>query len=410
MPTRKSALLDNFLDLARIPSPSLRERGVADLLAGKIRALGHLPREDGAGQALGGDCGNLVVEIPGKGKGPRLLIAAHMDTVENPGDPPAKPVVEGEWVRREGGGILGADDKTGCAVMLEVMARLGADGRGHGDLTFVFTVAEEIEALGAAQLDTELYRDREAAVVLDYSKASSLVVAAPTKVAFRVTVHGIAGHAAFPENRINAAHVMAQTLARLPMGRLDGFTTANLGIVRSGTAINIIPGSAYAEYEIRSHRKDVLDFHVKRVIACVEGVVRENRLFLLGEDSGMGDAVAVPGEGIKIRHARVDVDVEVSYEGYRIPDQAPIVEKLGKALEKSGLTPELTVAQGGSDANIFNRRGLESVVLGCGMYGAHGADERANLKDMAGAVEALLNLIGGDGTSRRGGTGKKCGR
>jgi tripeptide aminopeptidase len=406
MPDRKSVLLDNFLDLCRTPSPSRRERAVAAVLAKKIRALGYEPLEDGAGQVLGGDCGNLVVKVPGTGKGLRLLISAHIDTVETPDSPPAVPMVEGDWIRREGGGILGADDKTGCAVMLDVLAKLKKEGGAHGDLLFAFTVAEEIEALGAAELDPDLYKGFDAAVVLDYSKPSEIVVAAPTKVAFRITVHGIAGHAAFPEGRINAAHVMAQTLARLSMGRLDAFTTANLGIMRSGTAINIIPDTAYAEYEIRSHRKDILDFHVKRVIASIEGVVRENRLFTLGDCSSMGDDVPAPASGgIRVRQSNVDVDVEVSYEGFRIPEDASIVRKLAAAAKKAGLTPETVTAQGGSDANILNRRGLQSVVLGCGMYGAHGAGERANLKDMANTVETLLNLIrGGLAVSRR--TGK----
>ena len=408
MPDRKAALLDNFLDLCRTPSPSRRERAVAAVLAKKIRALGYEPLEDGAGQALGGDCGNLVVKVPGTGKGLRLLIGAHIDTVETPGGPPAVPEVDGDWIRRAGGGILGADDKTGCAVMLEVLARLKKEGASHSDLLFAFTVAEEVEALGAAELDPELYKGFDAAVILDYSKPSEIVVAAPTKVAFRITVHGIAGHAAFPEGRINAAHVMAQTLARLPMGQLDAFTTANLGIMRSGTAINIIPETAYAEYEIRSHRKDILDFHVKRVIASIEGVVRENRLFTLGDGSGMGDAAPAPAaDGIRIRQSNVDVDVEVSYEGFRIAENAPIVRKLAAAAEKAGLVPETIIAQGGSDANILNRRGLQSVVLGCGMYGAHGAGERANLQDMADAVEILLNLIrGGRTASRRAGKAK----
>lgn len=404
MPDKDSSLVKYFLDLCRTPSPSLHERDAVKVLARIIRSMGYEPLEDEAGRALGGDCGNIVVKVPGAGRGPRLLIAAHIDTVERPGDPPAEPKVEGDWASREGGGILGADDKSGVAVMLEVLARLKNEERKHGDLVFVFTVAEEIAALGASELDPEIYRGLDAGVVLDHSSPSEIVVAAPTKVSFRITVHGIAGHAAFPERKINAAHVMAQTLARLPMGRLDAYTTANLGIMRSGTAINVIPGEAYAEYEIRSHRKDVLDFHVKRVIATIESVVRENRVFSLGESSGLGGE---PGDGnFRISYSQVDVDVEVGYEGYRLSEDSRIVKQLRDAVRRSGMEPCLVTAQGGSDANIFNRRGLESAVLGCGMYGAHGDRERANLVDMAGAVEVLLHLIaGGSGASLR--KGKK---
>ena len=399
MPNKKASLLENFQDLCRVPSPSLHEREVAKVLAKKIRDLGFEPLEDDAAQALGGDCGNIIVKIPGTGKGPRLLLSAHIDTVEKPGEPPATPHLDGEWISREGGGILGADDKSGVAVLLEVMARLNRGEKKHGDLVFAFTVAEEIECQGAAEMDPELYEGLDAGVVLDYSHPSEIVLAAPTKVSFRVTVHGIAGHAAFPERKINAAHVMAQTLARLPVGRLDEFTTSNLGVMHSGTAINVIPGTAYAEYELRSHRKDVLDFHVKRIIGIIEGVVRENRICTPSSaPGGMGDDGDV---GVRIRQSQVDVDVEVGYEGYRVSEDAPIAKKLRTAVVKTGLDPKFITAQGGSDANIFNRRGLETVVLGCGMYGAHGEKERANVDDMAYTVEVLMNLLGDSRMSMR---------
>ena len=394
MPNKKNSLLENLQDLCRVPSPSLHEREAVKVLAKKIRDLGYEPLEDDAGQSLGGDCGNIIVKVPGSGKGPRLFLTAHMDTVEKPGEPPAKPVVEGDWVYRDGGGILGADDKTGVAVLLEVLARLATAGKKHGDLVFAFTVAEEAQCLGASELDPEIYLGLDAGLALDSCAVNEIIVAAPTKVTFRITVHGIAGHAAFPERKINAAHVMAQTLARLPMGRLDEFTTSNLGIMRSGTAVNVIPGTAYAEYELRSHRKDVLDFHVKRVIGTIEGVVRENRVFTTTKaGSGMAGDLDADGEGIKIYHSQVDVDVEVGYEGYKVPEDSRLVEKVKTAIVRAGLEPKVVSVQGGSDANIFNNRGLESVVIGCGMYGAHGEKERANLRDMADCVEVVMHLI-----------------
>ncbi len=396
MPNKKNSLLENLQDLCRVPSPSLHERGVAKVLAKKIRALGYEPLEDDAGQTLGGDCGNIIVKVPGSGKGPRLLLSAHMDTVEKPGGSPAKPKVDGDWVSRDGGGILGADDKAGVAVLLEVLSRLASAGKKHGDLVFAFTVAEEIGCLGAAELDPEIYRSLDAGVILDTCAVHEITTAAPTKVTFRITVHGITGHAAFPERKINAAYVMAQTLARLPMGRLDEFSTANLGIMHSGAAVNVIPGAAYAEYEMRSHRKDVLDFHVKRVIGSIEGVVRENRVFTragaaAGIDGGAEEGAA--DDRIHIHCAQVDVDVEVDCEGYALPDESRFVAKMRTAIARAGLEPVTVRAQGASDANILNKRGLESVVLGCGMYGVHGDGERANLQDMANCADAVMNLV-----------------
>ncbi|MDR0362512.1 MAG: M20/M25/M40 family metallo-hydrolase [Planctomycetota bacterium] len=394
MPDYERSLHDTFFDLVRVPSPSLSEREVAKVVARKIRALGFEPLEDGAGEAIGGNCGNLVVKVPGSGSGPRILMAAHIDTVEKKGDPAAVPVVDGNWVSRDGGGILGADDKSGVAILLELLGRLRGREARHGDLLFAFTVAEEIECLGAAELDPDLFAGFDAGVVLDYSRPDEIVVAAPTKVAFRMEFNGVAGHAAAPERRINAAHVLAKTIARLPIGRLDPYTTSNIGIIRAGAAINVIPGSAYAEYEIRSHRKDVLDFHVHRIIGIIEGTVRENRIFAFGKDGGgFGDSVATGTEAPI--SSSVDVDVEVSYEGYRLDESSAPVRLLVSAVEKAGQTPGIITAQGGSDANILNRRNLPTAVLGCGMYGAHSDGERANLADMQNALETLTAMVMG---------------
>ncbi len=78
MPNKKNSLLENLRDLCAVPSPSLHEREAVKVLAKKIRDLGYEPLEDDAAANLGGDCGNIVVKVPGTGKGPRLMLTAHI--------------------------------------------------------------------------------------------------------------------------------------------------------------------------------------------------------------------------------------------------------------------------------------------------------------------------------------------
>ncbi len=394
MPDKKDSLLDNFLALTKVASPSRREREVAKILARRIREMGYEPLEDDTGQAIGGDCGNIVVKVPANGGGPNLLLSAHLDTVEKVGEPSAVPEVEGSIVRRQGGGILGADDKAGVAALLELLSKLKSGKKKHGELLFVFTVAEEVGSLGAQELDPQLYRHLEGGIVLDYSRPNEIVVAAPTRVIFKIVFHGIAGHASAPDRKINAAHVMAKTLAVMPSGRLDEHTTANIGIARAGSAVNVIPEKAYVEYEIRSHRKDVLDFHVKRILGIIEGVVRENRIFAFAD----ADKLAL-GDGKTqidaVLSSSVDVEVEVSFEGFRIPEDDKLVVMAKKAVEKANLEPVLITTLGGSDANILNKRNLPCLVMGCGMHGAHSQSEYANIKEMKDIVEILVNLVKG---------------
>ena len=110
-------LLNLFLDLVRIPSPSGQEGAVADAIAAQLRGMGLSVERD--------EAGNLLSYLDGEGE--PLLLTAHMDTVtpcEN-----VRPVVRDGVVYSDGTTILGSDDKAGVAVILEVLRAL-RDGRG----------------------------------------------------------------------------------------------------------------------------------------------------------------------------------------------------------------------------------------------------------------------------------------
>lgn len=381
-------LLNTLLQLVAIPSPSRRERAVADYVLSKLTRMGYHPFEDEAGREVDGDAGNVLLQVPAKGGcETRLLLSAHLDTVET-GERPVKARVDGDWVASDGETILGADDKAGVAVLLELARKLKESKRPHPEILFAFTVGEERECSGAGALDSRHYEDFDAGVVLDYSDPAKLVVAAPTKVTVRLDVRGRGGHAGFPEHTLNAAHILSRAIARLPQGRLDAHTTANIGVLRAGTAVNIVPDRATAEYEIRSHRRELMDFHLKHVLGIIESTIRASRLppeFVAGPD---GKEMAKPAV-----NSWVDAEVAVSYEGYSLEAGSPAVKLLVPAFRKVlGREPELLATQGGSDANIFNARGLPTAVLGCGFRDIHSAEERLFVPDMRAALDILWHL------------------
>lgn len=392
MPIKEERLCKLFTDLVKIPSPSRNERGVADYIRSQVESLGYAVKEDAAGDQVEGNAGNLLVAVPATGEGPKLFLLAHMDTVEK-GESPIVPCVDGHDISSQGDTILGADDKCGCAVLLEFLHCLKDGGLSHGELLIGFSVAEEIECLGVQALDPSTYKQFDAGIVLDHSMPNEIIIGAPTKLALRITVTGVGGHGAYPNRRVNAAHALAMAVSRLPSGRLDEHTTANLGIIRSGERINIIPQTAYAEYEIRSHRADLIDYHLTNTLATIEAAVREHRRFVLEEDTGLGGETSAVND--PVRKATVEVDVKTCYETYRHASDTLPVALLAKAIAKGGGEPRHVVAQGGSDASILNSRGLPSAVFGCGMHGAHSVTERADLREMTQSVEVLLAAIHG---------------
>lgn len=121
---RLKALL---LDLVRISSPSRREHEVAARLRKELAAVGGEVVVDDAGEKVGGTTGNVIARVPGTApSAPPLLLSAHMDTVvpcEN-----VRPLVEGTVLRTDGTTVLGGDDKSGCAIIVEVLQSGGRAG------------------------------------------------------------------------------------------------------------------------------------------------------------------------------------------------------------------------------------------------------------------------------------------
>ena len=214
MSANADRLRDTLLELVRIPSPSRHERPVVDWLDDRLAGLGYEPSEDRVGELIGGNAGNLFVRVPATGAGRKLFVCAHVDTVET-GQAAIEPAVDGETVTSRGDTILGADDKTGVAVLVEFLTRLQEEPVEHDELLVAFTVAEEIELLGASAMNPEWIKGCEAGIALDHSAPEEFVTGAPSKVSLRIKVRGVGGHAAFPEGRVNAAHVLATAMSRL---------------------------------------------------------------------------------------------------------------------------------------------------------------------------------------------------
>src|SRR5208337_4206387 len=121
--------------------------------------------------------GNLIARLPGKvASAPPLLLCAHMDTVV-PGEG-VKPIVEGDVIRSDGTTVLGGDDKSGCAIICEVLHQLRDNRIPHGPLDVVFTICEEVGLLGAKFLELDLIEAREG-LVYDSDAPGYLFVRAP---------------------------------------------------------------------------------------------------------------------------------------------------------------------------------------------------------------------------------------
>ncbi|MBO0960062.1 M20/M25/M40 family metallo-hydrolase [Neobacillus sp. MM2021_6] len=117
--------------------------------------------------------GNILAQKTyGTGHGPTLLLNAHLDTVER--IEPGRTIVKNGSIWSSDKGILGADDRAGVAVMLELARRLQPTSF-NGKIKFIFTVEEEIGLMGARSIDETFLWDVDAAIVVDRRGTGDIV-------------------------------------------------------------------------------------------------------------------------------------------------------------------------------------------------------------------------------------------
>ncbi len=372
----RDRLKNILLDLVRIDSLSRRERACAMRLKREMEQLGAVCRFDNAAEKVKGEVGNLIARIEGTVPGaPPLLICAHMDTV-SPGEG-VKPIVEGDVIRTDGTTVLGGDDKSGCAIICETLHQLREQQIPHGPIDAVFTVCEEIGLLGAKHLDLSLVQAREG-LVYDSDAPGYLFIRAPGAKALRFTVWGLEAHAGMaPERGLSAIKIASEAIAGMCLGRIDNETTANLGLIEGGRALNIIPNQVVVRGEARSRDNAKLERQVAHMIQCFEDAVARASVTLDGRRFD----------------ARLEYSAHTEYEAMNLPEDAPIVRKVVEAARRAGRVVKPEAMGGGCDANIFNRRGFVVANLGTGMRDIHTVREWLNINDMVSTTEVTLELI-----------------
>jgi len=365
-----SPFVDLFLELCTIPSPSGKERAVADRVGRALSDLGLDWDEDDAAARLEGDTGNIYCRIPptsGAGGMP-IFLCAHTDTV--PPIAAIEPVVgEDGVIRNDAGTILGCDNKAAVVVMLEAARRVLEDGREHAGIELLFTPQEEVSLRGAAAFDHTRLVATTGYVYDQAAPIGEIILGSPHGRLLDFRFHGTAAHAGmYPEDGRSAITAAARAIADFRLGRIDEETSANVGVITGGSARNVVPEWCSFSAEVRSHDE-------RKAIE----VARE-----------MLESAAFAAS---LTDCEVESEVRPSFPGYRFRQTDEAVRLAATALERTGYTPSYALSGGGADANVFNARGLQCVNLANGALLIHTPDEHVAVADLEGMVEVTLALV-----------------
>ena len=364
----KLNVVDEFMALAALNSPSRREAVVAGYLLKKLDQLGLMATVDDSAPLSGGDTGNIVVRIAGNAPGPTIMLCAHMDTV----DPTEGmvPALRDGVITSNGKTVLGADDKAGIAMIMAALSELLAENAPHGAIEVVFSVQEEAGLFGVSYLTEPLTADF--GYILDGDGPVGTVVnRAPSKVDLDFVMEGRAAHAGVcPEKGINAIVTAARAIARLRTGRIDAETTSNVGVISGGKVRNIVPDRAEVAVEVRSTDAAKLEGEVQAIL-----------------DAFNAEAAA--------SGARVTVRREEPFVTFTIEETHPVIANAYRAARSLGIEPRLWTSGGGMDANVFNARGIPCVGLGIGEEDAHSPQERIAVAQLETGVKFVKTLVTG---------------
>jgi len=381
-----------FVELCRIESPSGSERACAQRVMAELRGLGLEVFEDDAGAVAGSDCGNLLARIPARrdlsaggadagdrsaagsvaagsvdGAPPTMLLCAHLDTV--PLQAPVEPVLVDGGFQNANEGILGADNKAALAVMLMLARRVCNEG-APVDIELLFTVAEERSLAGARALDASLLRCDVGYVFDHASPIGEVVVAAPCHFRLDASFRGAAAHAGIrPEEGSSAILAAARAVSDMPLGRVSRDTTANVGTIAGGSAINVVPEHCSLTAEVRSLREPAAETVVAEMVDCVH-------------------------EAANLPECDCDVDVSVqrTFGAYNTPAGSPAVRAAEAALRARGYEPSQVHSGGASDANALIAKGLAVVNLANGTERNHEPGERVSVAALEGMLDVALAL------------------
>lgn len=363
----KERLIAEFMELVQIDSETGNEGAIQTVLKEKFAALGLKVEEDHAKEKTGHGANNLICTLEGNTKGDTIYFTSHMDTVV-PGQS-IKPSIDGDYIVSDGTTILGSDDKTGLSAILEALKVIKENDLPHGTIQFIITVGEESGLVGAKALDSSMIQAEYGFALDSDGPVGDIITAAPTQAKIMAKIYGKTAHAGVaPEKGVSAITIAAKSIAKMPLGRIDEETTANIGRFVGGKQTNIVCDYVEILAEARSLIPAKMEDQVEKM----------KKAFI---------------ETAKEMDGKADVDVTIMYPGFKFSDGDHVVEVAKKAAISIGRTPKLLQSGGGSDANVIAGFDIPTVNLAVGYEEIHTTNERQSIPELIKTSEMILSII-----------------
>jgi len=312
----KDKILNYFIQLAKIPSPSLKEEKVADKIIEILTNKNITTYKD--------DYGNVIAKLEANNSSSSpIMLSAHMDVVGSDDEVNIRVSNDNKYIETDKKRTLGSDDKAGCAVIINTLIYFKEHNEiSHPQIEATFTKDEESGMSGMKHLDTTKLT-AENVLVLDGDKIGECNIAGAgfTNLTIAVT-DGKSGHSGVDiedTTRVSANKILGKIISVIPQGvykknKMGVITSINSGAIVGGSVglyissnknsinvesqkqtmqeiadksfRNIISANAYATYSIRSSDpkneeklKNEIIKKVNKIAKKYEGKIKVETIF-----------------------------------------------------------------------------------------------------------------------------------
>lgn len=364
----KQRILDTFFEYVKIDSETLNEKSMAERLINDLSRIGIKAYCDNCGNKFGSNGGNVYCYLDGDKNYEPIMLSAHIDTV-TPGIG-IEPFIDNDgYIRSKGNTILGGDDKSGVVAIIEALRVIKEKDLKNRPIEIIFSIAEEGGLRGSKNFDLSNIKSKKAYILDSSGDVGHIIIAAPGQAKITAEIIGRKSHAGIaPENGISSIQVMADAISHMKLLRIDDETTANIGTVIAEGPTNIVCDRAKMIAEARSRDLNKLNAQTVNMAECLKNACKKY-------------------------NAELNIKTEYMYEPYSIDEDNEMIKFVSKKMTDIDIIPSLHTSGGGSDANVYNKKGMSAIVLGTGMSKVHTVDEELSVTQLENISKLALEMM-----------------
>ncbi len=366
MTSKQSNITKTFLEIVQISSPTFHEQKMAEDIFNRLKKLGLSPKIDKEG--------NVLSFLKGDPKKETYIINAHLDTVQNVNEQAIKPQIKNGWIVSDGKTILGADNKTAVAAILDTVTKLVKEkNTNNHPLEIIFTVSEESGNHGAHGLDyKKLKSKRGFCFDAGGRKFGDMIISSPFYNRFDISIVGKPAHASRPELANNVLPVFSNAFSKIKLGRLSKNTTANIGIVsvgKVGGPVNTIPGEMIVSGEVRSMSEKELESVTLKIKKAFESEAKKLKV-------------------------KVSFNKTRENDGFIFDIKDSFIKNVLNLLKEMKINnPDIVKSWGCYEANIFSAHGIMLLNIADGSQDNHAKTERIKVSDLERLGDLAYKLV-----------------